>query len=47
MVNVGDWRVATLPDQWTVVTVDRSLSVHFENTVAITEDGPQVLTQTG
>ncbi len=47
MVNVGDWRVVTLDDQWTVVTADRSLSVHFENTVAITENGPEVLTQTG
>lgn len=46
MVNVGDWRVVTLPDHWTVVTADRSLSVHFENTVAITEKGPEVLTQT-
>lgn len=47
MVNMGDWRVVTLADQWTVVTADRSLSVHYENTVAITEDGPEVLTQTG
>jgi methionyl aminopeptidase len=46
MVNMGDWRVVTLSDQWTVVTADRSLSVHFENTVAITEDGPEVLTET-
>ena len=47
MVNMGDWRVVTLADQWTVVTADRSLSVHYENTVAITEDGPEVLTQIG
>jgi methionyl aminopeptidase len=46
MVNMGDWRVVTLSDQWTVVTADRSLSVHFENTVAITEHGPEVLTET-
>jgi methionyl aminopeptidase len=46
MVNMGDWKVVTLSDQWTVVTADRSLSVHFENTVAITEDGPEVLTAT-
>jgi methionyl aminopeptidase len=46
MVNVGGWRVVTLPDHWTVVTADRSLSVHFENTVAINENGPEVLTQT-
>ena len=47
MVNIGYWRVVTLADQWTVVTADRSLSVHYENTVAITADGPEVLTQTG
>jgi methionyl aminopeptidase len=47
MVNMGDWRVVTLADHWTVVTADRSLSVHYENTVAITADGPEVLTQTG
>jgi methionyl aminopeptidase len=45
MVNAGDWRVVTLADQWTVVTADRSLSVHFENTVAVTENGPEILTQ--
>ena len=45
MVNAGDWRVVTLPDQWTVVTADRKLSVHFENTVAITENGPDILTR--
>jgi methionyl aminopeptidase len=47
MINLGDWRVVTLDDHWTVVTADRSLSVHFENTVAITENGPEVLTQIG
>lgn len=45
MVNAGDWRVVTLADQWTVVTADRSLSVHFENTVAVTENGPDILTR--
>jgi methionyl aminopeptidase len=45
MVNAGDWRVVTLGDQWTVVTADRSLSVHFENTVAVTENGPDILTR--
>ena len=44
MVNAGDWRVRTLDDQWTVVTEDGSLSAHFENTVAITRDGPLALT---
>jgi methionine aminopeptidase, type I len=44
MVNAGTHEVQILEDRWTVVTADRSLSVHFEHTVAITEDGPQVLT---
>jgi methionyl aminopeptidase len=44
MVNVGDYRVEILEDNWTVVTIDRSLSAHFEHTVAITDDGPEVLT---
>ncbi len=44
MVNVGTWEVETLKDDWTVVTADRSLSAHFEHTVAILEDGPTILT---
>jgi methionyl aminopeptidase len=44
MVNVGGPTVRTLADGWTVVTEDRSLSAHFEHTIAITDDGPQVLT---
>lgn len=44
MVNAGGYEVEILSDRWTVVTRDRSLSVHFEHTVAITEDGPVVLT---
>jgi methionyl aminopeptidase len=44
MLNAGGWHVETLEDRWTVVTADRSLSVHFENTVAVTEDGPVILT---
>lgn len=45
MVNLGDWRTRQLQDGWTVVTVDGSLSAHFEHTIAVTEDGPEVLTQ--
>jgi methionyl aminopeptidase len=45
MVNVGGWEVVVLSDNWTVVTADRSLSAHFEDTVAVTEGGPLVLTQ--
>jgi methionyl aminopeptidase len=44
MVNVGDWRTRVLADEWTVVTADGSLSAHFEHTIAVTEDGPEVLT---
>lgn len=44
MVNIGDWRTRLLADDWTVVTEDGSLSAHFEHTIAVTEDGPEVLT---
>jgi methionyl aminopeptidase len=45
MVNVGGSDVFTLGDGWTVVTVDHLLSAHFEETVAVTKDGPKILTQ--
>jgi methionyl aminopeptidase len=44
MVNAGGPETETLDDGWTVVTRDRALSAHFEHTVAVTEDGPEVLT---
>ncbi|MHB8718719.1 MAG: type I methionyl aminopeptidase [Candidatus Dormibacteria bacterium] len=44
MVNVGTHEVRVLDDGWTVVTADGSLSAYAEHTVAITEDGPEVLT---
>jgi methionyl aminopeptidase len=44
MFNLGVERVRTLPDQWTVVTLDRKVSAHFEHTVGITEAGPRILT---
>lgn len=44
MVNMGGMEVETLGDNWTVVTADRSLSAHFEHTVAITRKGPDILT---
>ncbi len=44
MVNVGGWETRVLMDRWTVVTADGSLSAHFEHTIAVTEDGPEVLT---
>lgn len=45
MVNVGSPRVRVLDDEWTAVTEDGSLSAHFEHTVLITDDGPEVLTR--
>jgi methionyl aminopeptidase len=44
MVNMGSWEVEILDNGWTVVTKDRLPSAHFEHTVAITENGPEVLT---
>ncbi len=45
MVNVGAFRVRVLSNDWTVVTCDGSLSAHYENTVAITANGPEILTK--
>lgn len=45
MFNLGVAGVRTLPDRWTVVTADRRVSAHFEHTVAVTADGPRILTQ--
>lgn len=44
MVNLGGWETRVLADQWTVVTADGSLSAHFEHTIALGEDGAEVLT---
>jgi methionyl aminopeptidase len=44
MVNVGGTDVKMLDDEWTAVTADGSLSAHFEHTILITEEGPEVLT---
>jgi methionyl aminopeptidase len=44
MVNAGDWHTEVLDDDWTVVTADRSLSAHYEHTIVVTKDQPQVLT---
>ena len=45
MINAGSADVKVLQDGWTAVTVDGSLSAHFEHTVAVTKDGPLVLTR--
>ncbi|MCR1952166.1 MULTISPECIES: type I methionyl aminopeptidase [unclassified Clostridium] len=44
MVNSGSYKVKTLNDDWTVVTSDGSLSAHYENTIVILPDGPEILT---
>lgn len=47
MVALGDWRTEVRPDGWTIVTADGSLSAHFEHTIAVTEDGREILTRRG
>lgn len=46
MITAGHYATRTLPDKWTVVTADGSLAAHFEHTVAITANGPRILTVT-
>ena len=43
MINAGSYEVAWMDDDWTVVTEDGSLSAHYENTILITENGPEIL----
>jgi methionyl aminopeptidase len=45
MVNAGSYEIHTRDDQWTIITRDGSLSAHFEHTVAVTENGAEVLTE--
>jgi Xaa-Pro aminopeptidase len=45
MVTMGSWEVQVLEDGWTAVTTDGSMAAHFEDTIAITENGPEVLTR--
>jgi methionyl aminopeptidase len=45
MINAGGPEVRVLKDGWTAVTVDGGYSAHFEHTVALTKDGPRVLTR--
>jgi len=47
MINAGTKRVVTDRDEWTITTADRGLSAHFEHTVAVTAEGPRVLTRRG
>ncbi len=46
MINIGGWEVDWLDDDWTVVTRDRTLSAHYENTIVITEGEPRILSMT-
>jgi methionyl aminopeptidase len=45
MVNVGGWRTRVLDDKWTVVTADGKRSAHFEHTIAVTKNGPEIMTR--
>jgi methionyl aminopeptidase len=44
MITMGDYKTRVLPDKWTVVTADGSMAAHFEHTVAVTRNGPRILT---
>jgi methionyl aminopeptidase len=46
MLNLGTPETRTLDDKWTVVTADGMLSAHAEHTIAVTPDGPEILTLT-
>lgn len=43
MINIGGWEVDWLDDDWTVVSRDRTLSAHYENTIVITDGEPRIL----
>lgn len=45
MINEGTYKVKQMPDGWTVKTADGKLSAHFENTIAVTDNGPVILTR--
>ncbi|HBR02656.1 MAG TPA: type I methionyl aminopeptidase [Ruminiclostridium sp.] len=45
MVNIGTWQVKVLENNWTVVTLDGKYSAHYENTIAVTPKGPEILTR--
>lgn len=47
MITMGSWQVRILEDHWTAVTADGSWAAHFEDTIAITENGPEILTRAG
>jgi len=45
MLTLGGYRTQQMDDGWTVITADLSLSAHFEHTIAVTEDGAEILTR--
>lgn len=45
MINLGTYEVDVLSDEWTVVTRDKSISAHYENTIVITDNGPEILSK--
>lgn len=45
MIAIGTWKIRTLSDGWTMASADGSLTAHFEHTVAVTSEGPRVLTR--
>lgn len=45
MINMGDWRIKVAKNKYTIITADGSLSAHFEHTIAVTEDGYEILTK--
>jgi methionyl aminopeptidase len=47
MINAGGPEVVLAPDRWSISTEDSALSAHFEHTVAVTEEGPKILTAAG
>ena len=47
MVCAGDWQVKVLADKWTTVSLDGSLTAHYENSILITDGEPEILTQVG
>lgn len=44
MINFGEYNIEILSDGWTIVTADKSMSAHFEHTIAVTSEGPRILT---
>jgi methionyl aminopeptidase len=44
MVTAGNWEIRVLKDEWTVVTRDGSLAAHYENSILITDNEPEILT---